>query len=61
MKLTLKIVKTCVFGIQGSGKTYFVENSIIQSFKNPLIYLIHREDFAHCGGMSFYINRTIIV
>ena len=43
--MNLKNVKSCVFGIQGSGKTYFVENFIIPNFKNPFVYRIHREDF----------------
>ena len=43
--MKLKNVKTCVFGIQGSGKTFFVENFVINQFKNPFVYRVHREDF----------------
>jgi len=43
--VNLKNVKTCVFGIQGSGKTYLVENTLLKGFKHPFIYRIHREDF----------------
>ena len=43
--VTLKNVKTCVFGIQGSGKTYFVENHLLQAFKHPFVYRVHKEDF----------------
>ncbi len=45
MKINLKNVKTCVFGIQGSGKTYLVEHKLLKNFKHPFIYQIHPEDF----------------
>jgi len=43
--MKLKEVKTCVFGIQGSGKTYFTENYLLKNFKHPFVYRIHHEDF----------------
>ena len=46
-KIRLKNVKTCVFGIQGSGKTYIVENHLLKSFKHPFVYRIHKEDFVN--------------
>jgi len=43
--INLKNVKTCVFGIQGSGKTYLVEHKLLKNFKHAFIYQIHPEDF----------------
>jgi len=45
--MKLKDVKTCVFGIQGSGKTYLVENHLLKSFKHPFVYRVHKEDFTN--------------
>lgn len=45
MKTDLKDVKTCVFGIQGSGKTYLTENFLLKNFKKPFIFRVHKEDF----------------
>jgi len=53
--------KVGVFGIQGSGKTYFVEHALIKSFKKPFIYLMHPEDFQSCGNnVSVYIPTKIL-
>jgi len=43
--MKLNNVKTCVLGIQGSGKTFLIENSLLKAFKHPFIYRIHKEDF----------------
>jgi DNA helicase HerA-like ATPase len=43
--MRLKNVKTAVFGIQGSGKTYLVENHLLKGFKHPFVYRVHKEDF----------------
>jgi len=53
-KINLKNVKTCVFGIQGSGKTYLVANYLLNNFKHPFIYEIHPEDFRHCKNAIIY-------
>ena len=54
--LNLKSVKTGVFGIQGSGKTYLVEHNLITSFKKPIVYLMHPEDFKSCkSNVTVYI------
>jgi len=51
-----KSKKVGVFGIQGSGKTYFVEHRLIKAFKKPFVYLLHPEDFTSCGNnVSIYI------
>ena len=47
---SLQKVKICIFGIQGSGKTFFVENFLMEKYKNPIIYLMHEEDFKDRGG-----------
>lgn len=53
--------KVGVFGIQGSGKTYFVENTLIKSFKKPFVYLMHPEDFRGCkNNVSIYIPYKIV-
>jgi len=53
--------KVGVFGIQGSGKTYFVEHSLINSFKKPFIYLMHPEDFTSCkNNVSVYVPYKIV-
>jgi len=43
--MKVKDVKTCVFGIQGSGKTYLTENNLLKVFKHPFVYRVHKEDF----------------
>ena len=48
--MKIKEVKTCVFGIQGSGKTYLVENHLLKSFKHPFVYRVHKEDFTNTKG-----------
>jgi hypothetical protein len=35
--------KTCIFGIQGSGKTYFAQN-ICQQFKRPIVLVLNDDD-----------------
>lgn len=42
MKLQAK--KTCVFGIQGSGKTYFSQEGLASQFDNPLIFVVNKDD-----------------
>lgn len=46
--IDLREVKTFVGGIQGSGKTYFTANTIIPSFKKPVVYGVHPVDYAEC-------------
>lgn len=59
--INLRQVKTGVFGIQGSGKTYIVEHHLIRSFKKPFVYLLHPEDFRTCGNnVEIYIPYKII-
>jgi len=36
--------KNCIFGIQGSGKTYFAQNGLATQFENPLIFVVNRDD-----------------
>ena len=48
--IDLKNCKICVFGIQGSGKTVFVERWLMKKYNNPLIYLMHEEDFKDRGN-----------
>ena len=48
--MKIQNVKTCVFGIQGSGKTYLVENHLLKSFKHPFVYRVHKEDFTNTKG-----------
>lgn len=36
--------KSCVFGIQQSGKTYFAQHGLAPQFKNPLIFVVNRDD-----------------
>ena len=57
MKIDLKNVKTCVFGIQGSGKTYLTTNFLINNFKHAFIYEIHPEDFKHLQNSRHYIFK----
>ena len=45
-----KDCKICIFGIQGSGKTIFVEHFLMNKYKNPIIYLMHEEDFKSRGN-----------
>lgn len=54
MAIDLKNVKTSVFGIQGSGKTYLVANKLLKNFKHPFIYEIHQEDFRHIKRAYIY-------
>lgn len=42
--MKLKGKKTCVFGIQGSGKTYFTQTAVASQFDNPLIFVINKDD-----------------
>jgi len=56
-----KSKKVGVFGIQGSGKTYFVEHTLIKSFKKPFVYLLHPEDFQSCSNnVSVYVPYKIL-
>lgn len=56
-----KAKKVGVFGIQGSGKTWFVEKALIKSFKKPFVYLLHPEDFTSCGNnVSVYVPTKIV-
>lgn len=48
--MELKNCKICVFGIQGSGKTFFVENFLMKKYQKPIIYLMHKEDFNKRGN-----------
>lgn len=48
--------KICLFGIQGSGKTFFVENYLLEKYKNPIVYLMHKEDFINGGK---HVNKII--
>ena len=53
--------KVGVFGIQGSGKTYFVEHELIHSFKKPFVYLMHPEDFTSCkNNVAVYIPKKTV-
>lgn len=36
--------KVCVFGIQGSGKTYFSQHELAEQFDNPLIFVMNKDD-----------------
>lgn len=59
--LNPKHKKVGVFGIQGSGKTYFVETSLIKAFRKPFVYLMHPEDFQSCGNnVEIYIPTKIV-
>lgn len=59
--MKLKKVKTGVFGINGSGKTWIVEHELIKSFKRPFVYLLHPEDFTSCGrNVTIYIPHKVI-
>lgn len=54
-------VKTGVFGIQGSGKTFIVEKDIVTQFKNPFVYLLHPEDFrGNKKNVNVYIPKKIV-
>lgn len=56
-----KAKKVGIFGIQGSGKTYFVEHTLIKAFKKPFVYLMHPEDFTTCkNNVAVYIPTKII-
>lgn len=56
--IDLKNSKTCVFGIQGSGKTKLVEHSLVKNFKHPFVYLMHPEDFKTCkNNVMLFIPR----
>lgn len=57
MKINLKNVKTCVFGIQGSGKTYLVNHKLINSFKHPLLYRVH-SDYDKIKGIILYKPKS---
>ena len=48
--IDVKDCKICIFGIQGSGKTFFVENYLMKKYKKPIIYLMHEEDFQKRGN-----------
>lgn len=50
MALDVHGVKICIFGLQGSGKTFFVENYLLNKFENPIVYLMHEEDFQKRGN-----------
>lgn len=41
--MELKNVKTCIFGRQGSGKTYWARKQL-KEFKAPIIFLINDDD-----------------
>lgn len=61
IKIDPKTKKFGVFGITGSGKTYFVENALIHHFKRPFVYLTHREDFQNCGAnVTTYIPTKYV-
>lgn len=36
--------KTCVYGLQGSGKTFFVQNAIVPTFKKPMVFEVNKGD-----------------
>jgi len=60
-QVDLRGVKTGVFGVQGSGKTFIVEHKLIRSFKRPLVYLLHPEDFQSCGkNVDVYIPTKTV-
>lgn len=42
--MDIKSHKTCVFGIQESGKTYFAQKGLAQQFDNPLIFVVNKDD-----------------
>lgn len=48
--MDIKDCKICIFGIQGSGKTFFVENYLLNKYKNPIVYLMHEHDFQERGN-----------
>lgn len=48
--MDVKGCKICVFGLQGSGKSFFVENYLLNKFEHPIVYLMHREDFQRRGN-----------
>lgn len=50
--LDLSEHKTCIFGIQGSGKTYF-STKAIEQFKRPLIYRVSA-DYDNIKGVYLY-------
>ena len=51
-------VKTCVFGIQGSGKTYLTEHNLITAFKHPFVYRVHKEDFKTTKSNVYVYDAT---
>ena len=36
-------LKTCIYGIQGSGKTHFAKN-MYKQFQKPLVYAVNKDD-----------------
>jgi predicted kinase len=52
MQINLENVKTLIMGIQGSGKTYFTKEMVLQ-FKMPVWYLVNLDDLQ---GMKNKIN-----
>lgn len=43
MTIEFKAQKTCIFGIQGSGKTFFAKQ-MYPVFKKPIIYMVNDDD-----------------
>lgn len=50
MGIEFKGCKICIFGLQGGGKTFFVEHYLLNKFNHPVIYLMHKEDFSERGN-----------
>lgn len=48
--MDVKNCKICLFGLQGSGKSFFAENYLLDKFKYPVVYLMHKEDFQRRGN-----------
>ena len=36
--------KTCIFGIQESGKTFFAKNEVLSKFKKPIVFVVNKDD-----------------
>lgn len=54
LKLNFKKHKTCVFGIQESGKSYFVK-SIYTQFKSPVVFQVNEDDgWERLKGIAVY-------
>ena len=55
----LKDQKSCIFGIQGSGKTYFIQN-MCKHFKKPIVFQVNDDDnWTSVKGMTTYkANRN---